>query len=768
MCGAQAPNEAERLALLHRLELIGTPPEPAFDRITRLAAHTLQVPIALISLVDHQRQWLKSSAGLDVREIPRDQAFCAHAIHGKDTLVVRDALADPRFANSSLVAGRPYIRFYAGIPLLSADGLALGTLCVIDRIPRHWTEKEQRILADLADIARQEILNRETISAERALTAASLRAGETNEIRFRATFEQASVGIALLETDGRWRQVNDKLCSIIGYSQQELLALTFQDITHPDDLDTDLALATQVLAGEIDHYTLEKRYIRKDKAIVWINLSVSLTRDANGQPQQFISVVEDINARKQAEFSLERLRCELEQRVQQRTEELHNANQLLSQAVAELRQSQASLAQQESQLRAVLENAQDAYISIDQEGRIRQWNRQAEATFGWTRAEAIGLRLDETIIPTEFREAHQQGMQRLLQGGTTRLFNKRLELSALRKNGIRFPVEVCISPLPSESGHLFSAFLHDISERKRNEEALRTSQQQLRTIANNLPVQIAYVDASETVRFINDTYRADTGLTPELALGKKLDELLTKSFYDGIRPHLRQVLSGERATFETTTRFHHRERIWHTVYIPDFDANGIAGFYIMSQDITARKQLEHSLHDRATRDSLTGLPNRSALLEQLQSAVQRCDGSATGNTLALFFLDLDGFKAVNDRHGHEAGDAVLKQFAARLMNSVRKTDLVARLAGDEFVVLLEGLDRDSMVAEVIAGKILEAMRQPFSIGKISVMLGTSIGLYIHEPGSTMVPESMLVCADQAMYEAKRRGRNQFHQFDSAA
>ncbi|TXH07215.1 MAG: PAS domain S-box protein [Rhodocyclaceae bacterium] len=129
-------------------------------------------------------------------------------------------------------------------------------------------------------------------------------AQERTETRFEATFEQAAVGIALLDPDGRWLRVNRKLCDIVGYRPDELLSKSFQDITHPDDLSSDLEFVGQVLAGEINTYTLEKRYLRKDGSIVWINLSVSLARQPDGSPDYFISVVEDISARKEAEANL--------------------------------------------------------------------------------------------------------------------------------------------------------------------------------------------------------------------------------------------------------------------------------------------------------------------------------------------------------------------------------------------------------------------------------------------------------------------------------
>ena len=125
-----------------------------------------------------------------------------------------------------------------------------------------------------------------------------------SEQRFQATFEQAAVGIALVAPDGRWMRVNRKLCDIVGYSAQELMALTFQDITHPDDLAADLGEVRRMLACELTSYAMEKRYLRKDGSVVWVNLTVSLTWQADGSPDCFISVVEDIQARKQAELAL--------------------------------------------------------------------------------------------------------------------------------------------------------------------------------------------------------------------------------------------------------------------------------------------------------------------------------------------------------------------------------------------------------------------------------------------------------------------------------
>ncbi|MDO9033554.1 MULTISPECIES: GAF domain-containing protein [Hydrogenophaga] len=158
-------NEAKRLVALRSLLILDTAPEERFDRISAFAAKEFDVPIALVSLVDRDRQWSKSHFGLEVCETPRDVSFCGHAITRSETLVVPDALKDPRFADNPLVTGHPFVRFYAGAGLRLPYGQVVGTLCIMDRRPREFDRLDVAILGGLRDMVVEELFRREEAAA---------------------------------------------------------------------------------------------------------------------------------------------------------------------------------------------------------------------------------------------------------------------------------------------------------------------------------------------------------------------------------------------------------------------------------------------------------------------------------------------------------------------------------------------------------------------------------------------------------------------------
>ena len=303
------------------------------------------------------------------------------------------------------------------------------------------------------------------------------------------------------------------------------------------------------------------------------------------------------------------------------------------------RRAEAELRSSEQRNRQIIEAAYDAFIAVDADGVIIDWNTQAEAIFGWSRGEAIGRSLAETIIPLRYREGYRKGFQSFIFSGKGPMRNKRIELTFLSRDDREFPMEAAISAIQTESPYSFVAFLRDISERKQLEE------------------------------------------------------------------HLRQI----------------------------------------------------GLHD-----ALTGLPNRILLTDRLNQAMSRTRWHK--RHVATLFLDLDGFKTINDTLGHEIGDRMLKAVSERLTTSLRDGDTVARLSGDEFVIILADVAKVEDIPP-IAQKILHILAEPVQIDKHELKITTSIGISFF-PNDGELVKTLLKKADTAMYEAKKEGKNRFKFYSS--
>jgi PAS domain S-box-containing protein len=281
--------ETERLAALDRYAVLDTPREPAFDDVAELAADILDAPIAVVNFIASDRQWFKAEKGIGQDSLPLDVSICRHAILQPGVFVVPDLTKDPRFEHNPLVDVAGGLRFYAGALLETAEGLPLGTVCVLDNKPRPdgITQRQERALRALAA--------QTMVQLELRLANAAAR---EESARMSAMFAQASVGMSEVALDGQFLVVNDQLCAMLGRSREELLALRIADITHPDDLAESLPkFARMAESGEA--FGLDKRYVRPDGTILWANSSITRLLDAQGRPRAALAVTADITSRKE-------------------------------------------------------------------------------------------------------------------------------------------------------------------------------------------------------------------------------------------------------------------------------------------------------------------------------------------------------------------------------------------------------------------------------------------------------------------------------------
>jgi diguanylate cyclase (GGDEF)-like protein/PAS domain S-box-containing protein len=415
------------------------------------------------------------------------------------------------------------------------------------------------------------------------------------------TGSRGIIYISELGPDGRWTYVSPQADEILGFTASEWIAdpgLWARQL-HPDDRDR-----VRAEEEDLDSYTpgqvyeSEYRLLTRSGESRWLRDAAAIVETEDGT-LVWSGVLTDITERRTIEEAL-----------------------------------RAS----EERFRAVIETASDAFVSVDTGGRIVEWNRKAEETFGWTRDEAIGLPLVSTIVPEAYRPSHERGFARFVRTGGGPVVDRTLEVSAMRRDGVEFPVELSVWVTVSQGVRRVNAFVRDTSERK----------------------------ALEAV-----THQA----------------------------------------------FH---------------------------------------------DPLTDLANRALFTDRVAAALARRADTSTA-TVAVLLLDLDDFKTVNDSLGHAAGDELLVAVAARLRSCVRPGDTLARLAGDEFAILLDELD-DEAAAVAVAKRVGKRLEAPFEIEAMEVAVRASIGISLGQSPDAR-PEDLMRDADVAMYEAKARGKGGYRVFE---
>ncbi|GEM_PF-777607 len=287
-------NEAERLRALHGYQILDTLAEEAYDDLTYLASQICDAPIALISLVDGDRQWFKSKVGLDADSTPRNVSFCAHAIHQPGELLeVEDALEDERFADNPLVTADPHIRFYAGVPIVDDAGMALGTLCVIDRKPRKLSEAQRKAIAALS----RQVMAQIRLSSE-------LAASHNRGRYFESILESAGGIIYELDANGIFSYVNEYMVKVTGHTREKLLKTHFLELVIEEEQDRVQEHYQDAIRRRLPEANLEFRIRQQSGSVIWVSQIARLLYSAENRFARVIGLVRDVTEHKRLQRDL--------------------------------------------------------------------------------------------------------------------------------------------------------------------------------------------------------------------------------------------------------------------------------------------------------------------------------------------------------------------------------------------------------------------------------------------------------------------------------
>ncbi|MCX7192341.1 MAG: EAL domain-containing protein [Proteobacteria bacterium] len=443
---------------------------------------------------------------------------------------------------------------------------------------------------------------------------------------------------------------------------------------------------------------------------------------------------DELLARVRTHLELNRLRHHLETRVAVRTDELKESFDALH---------------------SILETTLDGFWRLDDQGALLDVNPAYCLLSGYTRDELLAMRVSDFEVEEHDAETAAR-IRRIVERGRD-LFETRHR----RRDGSIWYVEVSVTYRRIDGGQFF-AFLRDITDRKLAEQALQLAA----SVFTYAREGIMITDAFGTIIDVNDAFSSITGYSREEVLGQNPRLLKSdhheKEYYAAMwrdlieKGHWYGEIWNRRKNGEVYAEM-------QTISAVRDARSNIIQYVALFSDITAFKEHEKELEHIAHYDALTGLPNRVLLADRLHQGMAQT--ARRGQQLAVAYLDLDGFKTINDRHGHDAGDQLLMTVAARMKQALREGDTLARLGGDEFVaVLLDLPDIESSVTLIT--RLLEAAAEPLHIGSLVLQVSASLGVTFYHQSDDVDADQLLRQSDQAMYQAKLAGKNRYHVFDA--
>lgn len=678
---ALAANEVERLEALRRYNILDTPPEAAFDRITSLAATLFNIPMTLVCLIDESRGWFKSAYGFDMREVQRDVAICNLVLLSNEVLVIPDTRQDHRLDGNPLVQNEPGLRFYAGAPLLTQDGFNLGALCLLDTQPRDaLTDEQKTILADLAAMVMDELELRMAARKIAQIDATLLEvtqgvAGVTGEAFFLALVEHLSkvlgvdyTYIGLVERDQQEAirtmaaygkgQIIDNFTYLLHDTPCQEILRNRKLCCYPHRVQALFPKASLLKPLNIESYLAIPFFNRTgvpigllgvmhSKALTNIQLAESLLTI-------FALRISTELERQQTEAAQQQAQQELERLVTERTAELSQANELLHLEIAERQQAEAELEKEQELLKVLLDNLQAGIVACNAEGILTLFNQAARKFHGLP---------EQPLPPEQWAEYYDL----YLPDGKTRMSKNEIPLFRALQGEIVENVEMVISPkhgavktLLASGQAIFDSqgkkqgavvVMHDITERKQAEAELLISDVALQQMPDAILLtdlqgkiqrwlgnaeQIFGYTATEAIgKSVNFLHRSDIKATMTAEIIRSIQA--TGAFFGEI-PCQRK--DGSAVPIETTAK---------TVY----DKTGNPIFLIgINKDITERKQAEaeraqlmrQQVQEQTARLEAEADQQRSAFLAEVSTALaSSLDYESTlanvANLVVPFFAD---------------------------------------------------------------------------------------------------------------------------------
>lgn len=424
------------------------------------------------------------------------------------------------------------------------------------------------------------------------------------------------------------------------------------------------------------------------------------------------------------------------------------------------RLAEKKLHSQKGYAEQLIDIAPEAIVIVDLEDRVIRVNEEFCRLFQYSQAACIGRRMETLIVPEQFKAESLSLSSRAMGGDCFEVESQRR-----KRDGTLVEVSILAKPIATEKDEpAIYVIYRDISERKNAQGALKRSEERHRTVLEAAPDPVIVRDMAGRVIYLNPAFTRVFGWRPGECQNQPIDFVPEENRPETLE-FMARIQQGNSFSGVETQRFTKSGRlvdvsISGAVF---FDADGKPeGFVNTLQDISERRKKDEELRYVAYHDMLTGLPNRKSFYMCLDDLLQQSSRRNSDRAWALLFLDLDKFKQVNDALGHDTGDRLLKNVANRLKGSLRETDHLFRLGGDEFTIILTDLGHDIDVARV-ARKILDAINRPFHFNSNEIFTSTSIGISVF-PNDGWDVEGLVKNADMAMYAAKESGGSRYRFF----